>query len=186
MNEKQYMLVKVIQKIEVFKHFDGTDVQRLLKVCKFRNFQQGEHIYTRGEASDEMLILLKGQLRVVSPSGDDLAVIQPGNPIGEMGLFTGQPRSADIVANDKSTAIVLRDEELKGLLAGAIDMHIKVLYNVINILSQRVSDANGLTETQARLIRDLEKKLGGAGGADDEYDDDEYEEEELEPVVGQE
>ncbi|HJP29581.1 MAG TPA: hypothetical protein QGF95_03395, partial [Candidatus Latescibacteria bacterium] len=67
-----------------------------------------------------------------------------------------------------------------------IDMHIKVLYNVINILSQRVSDANGLTETQARLIRDLEKKLGGAGGAVDEYDDDEYEEEELEPVVGQE
>ena len=174
MNEKQYMLVKVIQKIEVFKHFDGTDVQRLLKVCKFRNFQQGEHIYTRGEASDEMLILLKGQLRVVSPSGDDLAVIQPGNPIGEMGLFTGQPRSADIVANDKSTAIVLRDEELKGLLAGAIDMHIKVLYNVISTLSQRVADANGLTEIQARLIRDLKKKP-----EDDDEDEDEYDEDEI-------
>ena len=45
MNEKQYMLVKVIQKIEVFRGFDAGDVQRLLRVCKFRNFKVGEQIY---------------------------------------------------------------------------------------------------------------------------------------------
>jgi hypothetical protein len=49
-----------------------------------------------------------------------------------------------------------------------------VLYNVISTLSQRVADANGLTETQARLIRDLEKKL-----EDDDEDDDEYDEDEV-------
>ena len=149
MNEKQYMLVKVIQKIEVFKHFDGTDVQRLLKVCKFRNFQQGAHIYTSGEASDGMLILLKGQLRVVSPSGDDLAVIQPGNPIGEMGLFTGQPRSADIVANDKSTAIVLRDEELKGLLAGDYDDMPEAAFYMVGTIEEAVEKAKRMAAEAA-------------------------------------
>lgn len=172
MNEKQSHLVKVIQKIEVFRRFDPSDVQRLLRICKFRNFTGGDYIYTHGEASDEMLILLKGSLRVMGESGDELARIAPGNPIGEMGLFTGQPRSADIIANEKSTAIILRGSELKVLLAGAIDMHIKVLYNVIAILSQRVTDANGLTETQSRLIRGLEKKLQGHQEADEEYDED--------------
>jgi CRP/FNR family cyclic AMP-dependent transcriptional regulator len=171
-NEKQYHLVKVIQKIEVFRSFEPSDVQRLLRICKFRNFTDGDYIYTRGEPSDEMLILLKGGLRVMGESGDELARIAPGMPIGEMGLFTGQPRSADIVAHEKSTAIVLRGTELKALLAGAIDMHIKVLYNLVAILSQRVSDANGLTHTQAQMIRRLEKKLQDPEEADEEHEDD--------------
>jgi CRP-like cAMP-binding protein len=176
-NEKQYLLVKVIQKIELFGDFDAADVQRLLRICKFRNFTAGEEIYKCGAASDEMLILLKGSLRVVGGAGQELARVKPGMPIGEMGLFTGQPRSADIVAHDSSTAIILNGTELKVLLSRAVDMHLKVLNNVIAILSQRVYDANMVTETQARLIRDLEKKLDEVDPNfedDDEYDDDEY------------
>lgn len=172
MNEKQYMLVKVIQKIEIFRNFDVSDVQRLLRVCNFSNFKQDEHIYVFGESSNEMLILLKGSLRVMGEAGDELARIKPGMPVGEMGLFTGQPRSADIIAHENSTAIVLNGDELKVLLSGAIEMHLKVLYNVIAVLSSRVSEANGLTETQSRLIRDLEKKLQES---EDDYDDDEDE-----------
>ncbi|MDA0338038.1 MAG: cyclic nucleotide-binding domain-containing protein [bacterium] len=169
MNEKQYQLVKVIQKIELFRDFDASDVQRLLRVCKFRSYVEGDHIYTQGEASNEMLILLKGTLRVVGGSGEELARILPGMPIGEMGLFTGQPRSADIFATDNSTAIVLRGAELKVLLSGAIDMHIKVLNNVIAILAQRVTDANRLSETQVRLIKQLQKQTDDP---DDDIDDD--------------
>ncbi len=172
MNEKQYHLVKVIQKIDLFRAFDASDVQKLLRICKFRNVDMAEHIYARGEPSDEMLILLKGGLRVVGGSGEELARLLPGMPIGEMGLFTGQPRSADVIASDKSTAIVLRGVELKALLSGAIDMHIKVLNNVIAILCQRVNDANRLSESQVRIIQQLEKKLDAVGGDDD--DDDEY------------
>lgn len=179
MNEKQYMLVKVIQKIEIFRNFDVTDVQRLLRVCNFRNFKQDEHIYVFGESSNEMLILLKGGLRVMGEAGDELARIKPGMPVGEMGLFTGQPRSADIIAHENSTAIVLNGVELKALLSGAIDMHVKVLYNVIAVLCSRVSDANALTETQSRLNRDLEKKLQESeDDYDDDDDDDEYVEQE--------
>lgn len=177
MNEKQYHLVKVIQKIELFRNFDAGDVARLLRICKFRNYAESDHIYARGEASNEMLILLKGSLRVVGGAGEELARILPGMPIGEMGLFTGQPRSADIVAQDRSTAIVLIGVELKGLLSGAIDMHIKVLNNVISILSQRVSDANRLSETQSRLIRQLETKLDERDpdvDVDDDDDDDSF------------
>ncbi len=172
MNEKQYQLVKVIQKIELFRDFDASDVQRLLRVCKFRSYAQGDHIYTQGEASDEMLILLKGSLRVVGGSGEELARILPGMPIGEMGLFTGQPRSADIVSMDNSTAIVLRAVELKVLLSGAIAMHIKVLNNVIAILAQRVADTNRLSQTQVRLIKQLQSQTQTDGNDDDSDDDD--------------
>lgn len=172
-NEKQYHLVKVIQKIEVFRRFGPTDVQRLLKVCHFRNIAAGEHIYTIGEKSDEMLIVLRGRLRVIGTSGDELAQILPGMPIGEMGLFTGQPRSADILALDDSTAIVLRADELRTLLSRAPDMHIKVLDNVIGILSQRLGDANRLADAQTAEIRRLETRLREYEPVDGDEEDDE-------------
>lgn len=174
MNEKQYHLVKVIQKIELFRDFDSGDVQRLLRICHFHVFSVGEHIYTRGEASDEMLILLKGRLRVVGVGGEEFATIGPGSPIGEMGLFTGQPRSADILAAARSTAIVLRASELRLLLSKAPEMHIKVLRNVVVILSARLADANGLTEAQGALVRKLQQKVDEHSGPGHEYDDDEY------------
>lgn len=172
-NERQYQLVKVIQKIEVFRGFDAGDVQRLLRVCHFKNLKTGEHVYVRGEPSEEMLILLRGKLRVLAESGEELALILPGMPTGEMGLFTGQPRSADIVAAAPSTSIVLRRAEIMSVLTSDKDMHIKVLSNLIVTLSQRLTDGNSLADSQARTIRELQKRVGPEEGDDDYEDDDE-------------
>lgn len=166
MNEKQYHLVKVIQKIEVFRGFDANDVQGLLRVCRFRSFSAGDVVYVRGEMSDEMLIVLRGKLRVVGESGEELALIVPGMPTGEMGLFTGLPRSADIVAATAATAIVLRRAEIGLVLSGNKDMNIKVLQNLIGILSGRLADANRLAESQARMLRDLHARLGEGPSAE--------------------
>lgn len=116
MNERQYHLVKVIGKIPVFEGFDLEEIQRLLRVCNLRNVTAGEDIYMKGEASDEMLVLLKGKLSVTSESGEELAAIRPGRPIGEMGVFTGQPRSANIVSVEDSTVIAFKRQELGALL----------------------------------------------------------------------
>ncbi len=188
MNERQYHLVKVIQKIEVFAGFDHADVQRLLRICRFQNFARGEKVYTRGRASDEMLIVLRGVMLVLGVDGKELARIRPGNPLGEMGLFTGQPRSADVLAGDKSTALVLRRSDLTLMFGGNQEMTVKVLENVIRVLSARVEETNQLVAAQSRTIHDLERRLQEHeppaddpqtdeehADGDDEYEDDEFE-----------
>ena len=37
-------------------------------------------------------------------------------------------------------------------------MQIKVLQNLVKVLSARLTEANELSDTQARMIRDLERK----------------------------
>ncbi|MEE2658216.1 MAG: cyclic nucleotide-binding domain-containing protein [Candidatus Latescibacterota bacterium] len=159
MNEKQYHLVKVIQKMEVFRDFDATEVQRLLRVCRFKSFSDREKIYQKGKPSEEMLVLLKGKLLVLGTAGEELATISPGMSIGEMGLFTGQPRSASISAAADSTALLLRRADLGMALRSDKETLVKVLHNLVGILSTRLSDANSLSESQGRIIHDLEKKL---------------------------
>ena len=159
MNERQYHLVKVIQKIGVFEGFELPDIQRLLRVAGLKSYRAREDIYTIGDPSLELMVLLKGKLSVQGESGEELAEIRPGTPVGEMGVFTGQPRSATIQAAVDCTALVLGKEELSGLLSANKDMYVTVLMNLVRILSERLAQANQLNESHARIIRDLESQL---------------------------
>ncbi len=159
MNERQYHLVKVIGKIPVFDGFELEEIQRLLRICQLKSLQEGQDVYAKGEPSDEMLVLLKGKLSVTGDSGEELAEIRAGKPIGEMGVFTGQPRSANIVAVESCAVIALSRTELGIMLAANKGMQLKVLQNLVGILSQRLTEANELNDAQARMIRDLEKQV---------------------------
>jgi hypothetical protein len=53
-------------------------------------------------------------------------------------------------------------------------MHIRCFNNVIGILSQRVIDANRLSETQVRLIQQLQNNLDDQNP---DVDDDDFEDE---------
>jgi len=173
LNERQFFLAKVIQKIQVFSEFQLADIQRLLRVAELRDFDEGEDVYLRGEASDEMLVLLRGRLAVLGEGGEELAQIGPGKPTGEMGVFTGAPRSASIVASHDSTAITFDRSRLIELLEANRGMYVLVLRNLVGILCERLADANVLNESNSRMIRDLERQLDGDDEAEGgEADDD--------------
>jgi CRP-like cAMP-binding protein len=176
MNERQYHLIKVMSKIPVFEGFGLEEIQKLLKACSLQSLSAGQDIYLNGEESNEMLVLLRGKLSVTGESGEELAEIRPGKPIGEMGVFTGEPRSANILAVEDSTVIVFQRQELGALLMTNRDMNLKVLQNLVGILSQRLVQANELNESQARMLRDLERQLDAE---EDEEEEEEEEEEEF-------
>lgn len=176
MNSAQYQMMRVVQKIAVFKGLDIEEVVLLLKVSHSTIFKPGQTIYKTGEPGDEMLILLKGELNVTGNAGEVFATIGSGNAIGEMGLFTGQPRSANIVAVEKSAGLVIRKQELIVLLSNNREMYVKLLNNVINLLSERLAEANQLNQ---ELMKEKER-LSGSDDDDEDDDDDEYEEYEEE------
>ena len=60
----------------------------------------------------EMLILLQGQLNVVGDAGEILAQISPGSPVGEIGLFTAEPRSASITDAEAAAGLVITKADL--------------------------------------------------------------------------
>ena len=157
MNERLYHLAKVVQKIPLFEGLGQDDVQSLLRVGVLKSYEAEEVIYSKGDPSDEMLVLLRGKLSVTAESGAELAELRPGTPIGEMGVFTGEPRSANIVAVQSSTGIVIGRDEISVLLGTHTDIHLAVSKNLVRILSQRLMDANELNEATSRMNRDLQK-----------------------------
>jgi predicted acylesterase/phospholipase RssA/CRP-like cAMP-binding protein len=63
---------------------------------------RGEALFRQGESSDGLFVVISGRLQVVRTDGDGTSTIiseaVPGESIGEMGFFTREPRTADVVA----------------------------------------------------------------------------------------
>lgn len=182
MNQQQHRLMQVLQKISIFEGLELEHIQRLLRVGTSRKYELGERVYTIGEDSNEMLVLLQGRLVVTSSAGDVLGEIGPGMPTGEMGVFTNQPRSANISAAERSVALIVDRRALMSALASNQTVHVSILKNFVKILSDRLSSANLQSDKLQNRILELEEEENADGvRADDsvaseldEYPDDDY------------
>ncbi len=153
-------LLQIVSKLQIFKGLSPTEVARLLKVCASQTYQPSEIIYQVGDPSQEMFILLQGRLKAVGKTGTTLGEIQPGTCCGEMGVLTGLPRSATVVATQKSVGFSVSKQNLNGVLKTDQGMHIKILQNVITLLSQRLGQADASIETYAGKLRGAEDEHG--------------------------
>lgn len=157
MNRQQHLLMKIIEKIRVFNGLKPHEAQSLMASGYMKQFQKGDIIYRVGEPSNDMLVLIQGKLNVLGKEGHVIVSIPAGTSTGEMGLFTGQPRSATIVADEPSTGLVFERGKLNALMASERDIKGVVLQNVVALLSER------LVDTDRKLEAALKKLAEGEG-----------------------
>ena len=142
MNRAQHRLMTILQKINVFQGLDLDEAERLVHLFQSKVFEANTQVFKVGEPSESMPVLITGKLNAVSREGKDLADITPGNSIGEMGVFTNDRRSATIVAVEKSLALSVEKSLLDALLKENLGMRASILQNVVDLLADRLADAN--------------------------------------------
>ena len=77
-------------------------------------FAAGEAIVRQGDAGSSMYVVLSGCVRVVlEPSGQEVAVIEPGGIFGEMSMLTGDPRTATVRAVEDVRALEITAERFR-------------------------------------------------------------------------
>ena len=132
------------------------------------SFQAGQRLYTAGEVSRDMLILLAGKLDVAGPEGEALGEISPGSSTGEMGLFARCPRSASVTASGPSTGLAIPKDDLVQLIEDDARMHIRILQNLLNTVCKRLIAANVCIEDHATQLHQMEERLQTLSEAPDE------------------
>jgi flavin reductase (DIM6/NTAB) family NADH-FMN oxidoreductase RutF len=74
-----------------------------------RTFESGEFVVREGDPGEELFVILDGEARV-ERKGSALATFGVGEFFGEIAVFDGRPRSADVVAaTDLKTIAISRD-----------------------------------------------------------------------------
>lgn len=146
-----------------FSRLEEAERSALLKSASRRKFKAGTFIVHRGAAADELYVVIGGKLKagVTLLTGRDTTfdIVGPDEVFGEIGLFAGGHRSADVVAVEDCELFVLRRPDL--LLALRTEPAIattllQVMAERIISLSAAIEDASSL-DAGARLARCLVK-----------------------------
>lgn len=83
---------------EVLEGVPAEDVRQLLSIARRRTFRRGEVVFHAHDPADTLHLIVSGRyaVRVQTPLGDVaiLAVLGPGDIVGELGLIGGESRRA--------------------------------------------------------------------------------------------
>jgi CRP-like cAMP-binding protein len=104
-------------------------------------FRPGHVLCIEGDRADRVLLIERGRvlLTCTSPSGRDvvLGVIGPGDIVGELSAFDGEPRSATAMALDEVEAVVAPASALTHALADVAAAH-----ELIRVLAARLREGD--------------------------------------------
>jgi CRP-like cAMP-binding protein len=94
--------------------------QRLVEASSVRVVLPGEYLVRRGEAGGDLFLVLDGQMQVVDTRtrpATIIAVMGPGDTIGEIAYIDHAPRSADVRAAVESTVRHWSREDVHAMIA---------------------------------------------------------------------
>ena len=140
--ESSQLLVLVLRKIPIFKGLSPSQVKNILGLCTHKSYKMGSQVCRSNTPSHEMYILLSGELAVVASGGIRVATILPVTTVGEMGVITGQPRSATVEASKASNIFVVKKKSFDDMLSDDGDVRATVYKNIIDVLSEKLNNDN--------------------------------------------
>ncbi len=135
-----------LKSIPLFGGLDDAQVTKIYGICNYAHYEADEMVCRFGALSEDLFVLLDGRLVARSKAGVDIAYIAPIGVVGEMGMFTSQPRSADVVAFETSMGFLIGKKDLEVVWADEPTICRVMLENVVKILSSKLYDTNAEIE----------------------------------------
>ncbi|HYJ14363.1 MAG TPA: cyclic nucleotide-binding domain-containing protein, partial [Candidatus Limnocylindria bacterium] len=152
-------LADTILGVTIFSGLSREDVAKILGKLEERSFTAGETIIRQGDQGDAFYLIQTGAVQVVVDGGagnsEIIAILGPRDWVGEMALFSGEPRSATIVAVKDSTLWRLSRQEWDDL----IEKHPSLLLQCCATLSKRLNFVDRQYSTGREAFKSLAEEF---------------------------
>ena len=135
-----------------------------------RTLVRGDVLFNEGDPPDALYLVTAGRIAIAMSNPIDrresvVALMEPGDLFGELGLLDDGPRSAMARALERSELI----EVPFGPVREMLDSDPRLLWNFTRLLAGRPDHARQLLLRDRELelvrsVRQLEQSLGGAAG----------------------
>jgi len=142
----QTLLASMLASVPLFRSLTPPQLNDLVGQATEQVYPAGYVIARQGEAPRYLWVLLSGRVRVVEATTDGqaemlLGEIGKSEVFGELGILRDQPRSATVIAVERTHCLVLRQSDF------------------ISVLGESVELANGLLRVVASRLYDADRKL---------------------------
>ncbi len=139
----------VLGATELFQGVNPDELTTLARHAGTRRLVRGDILFNEGEEPDALYVVLRGRVAIANKSFDGresvVALMEPGDLFGEMGMLDGRPRSAEGRALEPSEVLVLEYNPVRELL----EQHPELLWGVVRMLADRL---RGMDEALADSV----------------------------------
>lgn len=141
--------IEILGQTPLFQHLPTRHLQELGEYVRRRHFADGEMIFQQGDPSNSLFIVASGEVKVSLQSRGDndmeivLAILKPGDMLGEMGVLDGAPRSASATAEGEAELLMLARNDVNYLLErepSAMRAVLNALVGMIRRTNEKISD----------------------------------------------
>ena len=137
-----------LRDIGLFGGLDDDAIDMLTRELRAALFDPGALVMREGEHAREMFVVLSGEVEVVRRSANGaecrVALLGPGNWVGDMSVIDPQPRSASVRALAPSILLVVTTEDLDRLYRRDMKSYLLVVLNIARELARRLRVADGM------------------------------------------
>ncbi|MBI5543851.1 MAG: Crp/Fnr family transcriptional regulator [Deltaproteobacteria bacterium] len=160
---------ELLKRVTIFADLDDAALVTLERIAVERQYPRESVIVSQEDRGDALFVVCSGKVKVVlyGRSGREviLSVFKPGDFFGEMSLLDNQPRSANVIALESSTLLVIERRSFADQLAN----HPNLALGVLAELSRRLRRADAIIGNLAlldvygrvaRYLRELAKTEG--------------------------
>lgn len=135
--------------IEIVPIFSNLTLEEMLEVESttiVKNYEKGDRIYSAGEIGNKLYVPHKGRIKIsrISANGKEqvIRIVEPGDFMGELSLFSSIPLQEDAEVLEKTTMCIIEGKKLKILM----EKYPSIAFKVMEELSRRLEEAENLIE----------------------------------------
>lgn len=136
------VLFDVFKKNYLVVGLSDSVIKEIADLAELKIFMPNDALIKQGEKSSDLYVILDGNVKVITSSGDYLSDVGPGSVLGEIALIDDQPRSADALCVGTVRAARVPAREFRDLMNRKRDMGFVVLVNLARVLCQRLRGAS--------------------------------------------
>ena len=119
-NREVLLRMKTLRRVELFSQMNDDELRKLAERLKYAPFAKGNIISKRGAIAHWLYIIINGEAEVYVEAANGekhvLNVLSKGSFFGEMGMMTGAPRSASVIAKTDVECYRLDKEAFEEIL----------------------------------------------------------------------
>lgn len=149
----------IIKSTSLFEGLSGEEVETIAKLIFEKKYGKGETIFFEGDEADGFYIVSSGQIKVfkMNPMGKEhiLHIFGPGEPVGEVPVFSKQPFPANAEALVKSSTLFFPRKDFVAL----IENNPSIALNMLAVLSRRLRQF--ATQIENLSLKEVPARLAG-------------------------
>jgi CRP-like cAMP-binding protein len=164
-------LAELLGRTSFFADADQSHIERVAEGSATRTLTRGDVLFREGDPPDALYLVIEGRIAIVMASQVDrresvVALMEPGDLFGELGMLDEGPRSAMARALERSTVLEVPFEPVRRVF----DEDPRLLWNVTRLLATRLRVMDEVLADSVFLDvtgRTAKRLLEMANGADE-------------------